>query len=190
LGRSGHGGGFCEAFDVGGWRMRIGIEPFLEIGLVPNHPEANQDCTDYHPLNRSTTKPSHGFPPTQEAINRGFSSILPGLLRSYGSDLQSQWGDHRGDRFHLLAFTYNERVILNREIDMQTQTTSFQTAVELVEVLSIEDQIALIDLFQKRLVHQKRSILTQTITDVRAEVENGAVKFGSVDDFLAELDES
>jgi hypothetical protein len=73
---------------------------------------------------------------------------------------------------------------------MQTQTTSFQTAVELVEVLSIEDQIALIDLFQKRLVHQKRSILTQTITDVRAEVENGAVKFGSVDDFLAELDES
>lgn len=88
-----------------------------------------------------------------------------------------------------IAFTYNERVILNREIDMQTQTTSFQTAVELVEVLSIEDQIALIDLFQKRLVHQKRSILTQTVAEVRAEVENGAVKFGSVDDFLAELDE-
>ena len=89
-----------------------------------------------------------------------------------------------------IAFTYNDRVILNREIDMPTQTTSFQTAVELVEVLSIEDQIALIDLFQKRLVHQKRLRLTQEIVEVRAEVSHGAVKFGSADDFLTELDES
>jgi hypothetical protein len=72
---------------------------------------------------------------------------------------------------------------------MQTQSPSFQTAVELVEFLSIDDQIALIDLFQKRLVHQKRSLLTHTIADVRAEVSRGDVKFGAVDDFLAELDE-
>jgi hypothetical protein len=72
---------------------------------------------------------------------------------------------------------------------MQTQISSFQTAVELVEVLSIDEQVAFIHLFQKRLAQQQRSLLTQSVAEVRAEVAHGDVKFGSVDDFLAELDE-
>ena len=69
-----------------------------------------------------------------------------------------------------------------------TKTSAFQQAIESVESLSLEDQEILLDILQKRLHHQRRTNLTQEITEIRQEFTQDQVKFGSVDQFLKELD--
>ncbi|CCQ52979.1 MULTISPECIES: hypothetical protein [Crocosphaera] len=69
------------------------------------------------------------------------------------------------------------------------KTSTFQQAIETVEKLSLEEQQMLIDTIQKRLHQQRRAVLSQEITEIRQEVTEGKVKFGSVDDFLEELDQ-
>lgn len=70
-----------------------------------------------------------------------------------------------------------------------TRTSPFQQAIEAVENLSLEDQAMLLDILQKRLNQQRRAELVKEIAEVRKEYAEGNVHFGSVDDFLAELDE-
>jgi hypothetical protein len=65
----------------------------------------------------------------------------------------------------------------------------FQSAISAVEALSIEEQAMLIEIVQKRLQQQKRDELKQKIQQVRQEYTEGKLKFGSVEEFLAELDE-
>ena len=69
------------------------------------------------------------------------------------------------------------------------KTSAFQQAIETVEKLSLEEQQMLIDTIQKRLHQQRRAILSEEITEIRQEVTEGKVKFGSVDEFLKELDQ-
>jgi homoserine kinase len=69
------------------------------------------------------------------------------------------------------------------------KTSAFQQAIESVESLSLEDQEILLDILQQRLHQQRRTKLTQEITEIRQEFTQGQVKFGSVDQFLKELDE-
>lgn len=69
------------------------------------------------------------------------------------------------------------------------KTSAFQQAIESVESLSLEDQEILLDILQKRLHQQRRTNLTQEIREIRQEFTQGQVKFGSVDQFLKELDE-
>jgi hypothetical protein len=64
----------------------------------------------------------------------------------------------------------------------------FQSAISAIEALSIEDQAMLIEIVQKRLQQQKRDELKKEIEQIRQEYTKGEVKFGSVDEFLAELD--
>ncbi len=64
----------------------------------------------------------------------------------------------------------------------------FQQAIAIVEALSVEDQTILIEIIQNRLRQKKRDQLKQEIEDVRQEYREEQVKFGSVEDFLAELD--
>jgi hypothetical protein len=71
---------------------------------------------------------------------------------------------------------------------MLDHSSTFQQALEAVEALSFSDQEALLDLLQKRLADQRRKALVKEITEVRQEYSQGQVKFGSVSDFLAELD--
>lgn len=68
------------------------------------------------------------------------------------------------------------------------KTSAFQQAIETVEKLSLEEQEILLDTLQKRLHQQRRAILSQEISDIRQELAEGKVKFGSVDQFLEELD--
>lgn len=72
---------------------------------------------------------------------------------------------------------------------MTNETVSFQQAIEVVESLSLEDQEMLLDILLKRLAQQRRKILVQDIADIRQEYAQGNVQFGSVSDFLAELDD-
>jgi hypothetical protein len=66
---------------------------------------------------------------------------------------------------------------------------TLQTAIELIDLLSLEDQTALIGLLQERLRQQKNQNLVCEIQEIRQEVAQGAVQFGSVSDFLAEIDD-
>ncbi len=68
------------------------------------------------------------------------------------------------------------------------KTSAFQQAIETVEKLSLEEQEILLDTLQKRLHQQRRVILSQEIKEIRQELAEGNVKFGSVDRFLEELD--
>ncbi len=71
-----------------------------------------------------------------------------------------------------------------------TQTSQFQQALEAVEVLSLDDQAMLLKILQNRLRQQRRNELVKEVTEVRQESAEGNVKFGSVADFMVDLDES
>ncbi len=68
------------------------------------------------------------------------------------------------------------------------KTSLFQKALEAVEALSLEDQTVLVDTLNNRLKQRQRQKIAEEIAEVRQEYQTGNVQFGSVDDFLAELD--
>jgi hypothetical protein len=72
---------------------------------------------------------------------------------------------------------------------MTEQSSTFQRAIETIETLSLNDQEALLELLQKRLIEQRRKILMREITEVHQEYAQGQVQFGSVADFMTELDQ-
>ena len=72
---------------------------------------------------------------------------------------------------------------------MSEQTSAFQSAIDAVRALSFEDQEALLALLQKRLAEQRRDALSQNVAEVRDEFVQGNVTFGSVDDFMAGLED-
>ncbi len=69
------------------------------------------------------------------------------------------------------------------------QTSRLQQALDTVESLSIEEQNLVIEILLKRLQRKRREQLLQEISEVRQEVSQGIIQFGSVGDFLKELDE-
>jgi hypothetical protein len=71
---------------------------------------------------------------------------------------------------------------------MPEQSSTFQKAIETIETLSLNDQEALLELLQKRLIEQRRKVLMSEITEVRQEYIQGQAKFGNVAAFMAELD--
>lgn len=70
-----------------------------------------------------------------------------------------------------------------------TKASAFQQAIEAVEALSLEDQTMLLDILHKRLRQQRRNQLLQEIAEVRQDYAQGNVRYGSVAEFLAELDD-
>jgi outer membrane protein assembly factor BamD (BamD/ComL family) len=69
-----------------------------------------------------------------------------------------------------------------------TQTSLYQKALEALEALSLEDQKDLIETLNNRFNLRQREQLLAEIQEVQAEYKSGQVKFGSVNDFLEELD--
>lgn len=61
--------------------------------------------------------------------------------------------------------------------------------IEAVEAMPLDEQEILLDIQQMRLSASRRSQLVQEVAEVRQEYAEGKVKFGSVDDFLADLDD-
>ena len=69
------------------------------------------------------------------------------------------------------------------------KTSAFQQAIESVESLPLEAQEILLDILQKRLQERRRTKLYQEVSAIKQEFAEGNVKFGSVDQFLAQLDQ-
>lgn len=70
-----------------------------------------------------------------------------------------------------------------------TKTSTFQQAIEAVEALSLEDQAMLLEILQHRQRQQRRNELLQELAQVCQEYAKGNVRYGSVAEFLAELDD-
>ncbi len=68
------------------------------------------------------------------------------------------------------------------------QTSRLQQAIDTVESLSIEEQNLVVEILLKRLERKRREELLQEIGEVQQEVSEGRIKYGSVEDFLKELD--
>ena len=66
--------------------------------------------------------------------------------------------------------------------------SSFQQVLDTVESLSLEEQTILLDILSNRLKQRQRQQLVQEIKEVKQEYQERKVKFGSVDQFLSELD--
>ncbi len=69
-----------------------------------------------------------------------------------------------------------------------TQISLYQKALEAVEALSLEDQKELIETLNHRFNLRQRQQLLAEIQEIQAEYKLGQVKFGSVNEFLEELD--
>jgi hypothetical protein len=73
---------------------------------------------------------------------------------------------------------------------MQTtspQASSFQTVIELVEALSIEEQDLLFSLVQKhRMVDRRQAILQRSI-EAQSAFEAGTAKVGTAEEAIADL---
>ena len=69
------------------------------------------------------------------------------------------------------------------------KTSRLQEAIDTVESLSIEEQHLIVEILLKRLQRKRRENLLQEIEEVRQEASEGKIQFGSVEDFLKELDE-
>lgn len=69
------------------------------------------------------------------------------------------------------------------------KTSSLQTAIDMVEQLSLEDQAELLKIIYRRLVEQRRERLVEEVAETRQAYQTGQVRRGTVDELMAELDE-
>lgn len=68
-------------------------------------------------------------------------------------------------------------------------TSKFQEIIEIVEELKLEDREILLDILNKRVQAEKQQKFREEISQVELEYAERNVKYGTVDDFLAELDQ-
>ncbi|MBD2449994.1 hypothetical protein H6G76_23090 [Nostoc sp. FACHB-152] len=69
-----------------------------------------------------------------------------------------------------------------------SQTSRLQQAIDVAEALSLEEQQLLLEILSKRLHKKQRQQLLEEVQEIRQEVAEGRIKYGSVKDFLAQLD--
>ncbi|MBD2299905.1 hypothetical protein H6G80_23030 [Nostoc sp. FACHB-87] len=69
-----------------------------------------------------------------------------------------------------------------------SKTSRLQNAIDVAESLSLEEQQSLLEILAKRLHRKQRQQLLEEVQEIRQEVAEGGIKYGSVKDFLAELD--
>ena len=67
------------------------------------------------------------------------------------------------------------------------QTVTFNGALEAIESLSIDDQAALLEIIQRRLIEHRRAEIARNIVQAKAAHQAGTVFRGAVEDAIAEL---
>lgn len=75
-----------------------------------------------------------------------------------------------------------------RAYNFKEQDNILAKLLELNLELAKKDQTVLVEIIQNRLRQQKLDRLEREIEEVRQEYRDGQITFGSVGDFLAELD--
>jgi hypothetical protein len=72
-------------------------------------------------------------------------------------------------------------------MSQNTHTSQFQKAIEVVESLSADDQLVLIDVIKRRLFEKRRNEIAQAAADTVLAVHEGQAKFGDVKDLRRDL---
>jgi hypothetical protein len=67
--------------------------------------------------------------------------------------------------------------------------SAFQKAIEAAEQLSVDQRLELLNVLRQRIQQTKHQNLVSEVKAVREEYRSGNVQFGSVSDFMSELDE-
>ncbi len=67
------------------------------------------------------------------------------------------------------------------------QTATFNGVLEMIEAMPIQDQIALIEVMQHRLVDSRRTEIANNILKAKVAYQEGSVFRGTVDEAIAEL---
>lgn len=70
-----------------------------------------------------------------------------------------------------------------------SQTVTFQDALDVVESLPEHQQEDLIDIVRRRIIEHRRELLAENIKKAKQEFARGEVKSGSVADLMKELAE-
>jgi hypothetical protein len=70
---------------------------------------------------------------------------------------------------------------------MSKNTSTFQSALSIVESLPVEEQAMLIEIVNNRLREQRRAELVGEVEQSERDYAEGNVKRGSVADFMADL---
>jgi hypothetical protein len=71
----------------------------------------------------------------------------------------------------------------------EKRTSTFQTALEMVDKLTLEEKEMLFDIAYRRFIEQRRRRLAEEVAVARQAYHQGKVRRGTVDDLLLELDE-
>jgi len=72
-------------------------------------------------------------------------------------------------------------------MSQNTHTSHFQQAIEVVESLSADDQMLLIEIIRQRLIEYKRAQLVTQVAEARQAYQNGDVRRGSASDLIDEI---
>ena len=70
-----------------------------------------------------------------------------------------------------------------------SQTVTFQDALDVVESLPEHQQEYLIDIVRRRIIEHRRDLLAENIRKAKQEFARGEVQRGSVADLMKELSE-
>jgi hypothetical protein len=67
--------------------------------------------------------------------------------------------------------------------------SAFQKAIEAAEQLSVDQRLEFLDVLRQRIQQTKYQDLVSEVKAVREEYRSGNVQFGSVNDFMSELNQ-
>ncbi len=68
-------------------------------------------------------------------------------------------------------------------------TSTFDAVLESIELLSLEDQEALIELVKRRVIEHRRTQIAENIVRAKEEYQSGQVFRGNVTDVIAALNQ-
>jgi len=66
-------------------------------------------------------------------------------------------------------------------------TVTFREALDLVESLSDEERLALVEIVKRRLVERRRDEIAESVREAREDYARGEVRKGTADDLLRDL---
>ena len=66
-------------------------------------------------------------------------------------------------------------------------TVTFREALDVVESLSDEERLALVEIVKHRLVERRRDEIAESVREAREDYARGEVRKGTADDLLRDL---
>jgi len=64
---------------------------------------------------------------------------------------------------------------------------TFREALELIESLSDEERLALVEIVKRRFIERRRDEIAESVREAREEYARGEVKKGTADELLRDL---